>query len=206
MSTRVAAILLSLASLQACAHSPDPRMYVLTEREGASASGSSAIVQVDRPHLPGYLERREIVQRVADQQLGVASHAIWAESLEAMIGRVMALDLAQRSPSARVYSETSGLGVRPDLHVALDVRRFEQERSGDVVLVALVLVRRAEESRPIVLEQVTLRRTPSARDTAGIVEALSGLLGTLADRIAPTIAAAGSPPDANGSPAPPPSP
>jgi len=204
VSMRVAVPLLALASLAACAHSPDPRLYVLGAREGAVAADARVIVQVDRPHIPGYLDRREIVQRVVDQKLDVAGRAIWAEPLDAMIGRVVALDLAQRSPSARVYSEASGLGVRPDLHVGLDVQRFEQEPSGDVALVALVLVRRADEPRPILLEQVALRRTPSARDPAAIVEALSTLLGTLTDRLAKSIADASvAAADPSAQPAPP---
>lgn len=203
MSARVAVALFALASVAACAHSPEPRLYVLATQDGTVANQARGIVQIDRPHIAGYLDRREIV-RVVAQHLDLAADAAWAEPLDAMIGRVLAQDLAQRAPAARIYGETSGLSVRPDLHVGLDVQRFEREPNGDVALVALVLVRRTDEAHPLVLEQVALKSTPSERDTSGVVHALSGLLGSLADRVARMIAAA--PEAAAAPPAPPPVP
>lgn len=173
----------------ACARSPEPRLYTLVAREGATRFDTSLLVEVRRPHVAGYLDRREIVRSVLGQRLDLAHDALWAEPLDAMLARVLASDLALRMPKSKVVSELSTLQVTPDVRVQLDVQRFESAAEDAVLLRALTSVRRTASNQPPTLVPLEIEAGLADRETSTRVAALNELLGELADRIARLIAA-----------------
>jgi uncharacterized lipoprotein YmbA len=181
--------LLLLCLLSACTRSSDPRLYTLVADESRATYPTSTTVEVRRPSIAGYLDRREIVRAVRSEQLDVAGDAIWAEPLDAMIGRVLAANLALRLPASRVITDLNSLGVVPDARIDIEVQRFEQGADG-LVLRAMVAVRRGADTTPISLEAVELKDAGVGRDTEATVAAMNELLGQLADRIARTLATA----------------
>ena len=183
--------LIALGLLAACTRSGDPRLYTLVAEKGRTTYPTAIIVEVRRPTIPGYLDRREIVRALRGEQLDVAGDAIWAEPLDAMIARVLATDLALRLPASRVYSSLGSFAVVPEARVDVEVQRFEQRADG-LVLQALVAVRRGVESAPVSLDQLELTQEGAHRSTDATVEAMNALLGELADRVARTLAAAPS--------------
>jgi len=182
-------LLLALCLLSACARSTDPRLYTLVADKSSTTYPISTTVEVRRPSIAGYLDRREIVLAVREERLALAGDSNWAEPLDAMIGRVLAADLALRLPASRVISDASSLGVVPEARVDIEVQRFEQGASG-LVLHALIAVRRGAATMPVGLERVELEQRRASDDTEGAVAAMNVLLGKLADHIARTLASA----------------
>jgi uncharacterized lipoprotein YmbA len=180
---------LALLLACACARSPEPRLYTLVARDGPARLATSAVVEVRRPHIAGYLDRREIVRSVLEQRLDIAGDALWAEPLDAMLGRVLARDLALRLPGSKVVTELSTLQVTPDVRIQLDVQRFESVANGALLLNALVLVRNSDSVQPPRLVDLELETRLAGRETSTRVAGMNELLGQLADQVARLIAA-----------------
>jgi uncharacterized protein len=185
----VRACLLALCLLAACTRSTDPRLYTLVAEASRASYPIAATIEVRRPSIAGYLDRREIVLGVRDEQLELARDSHWAEPLDAMIGRVLAADLALRLPKSQVLTDLSSLGVVPGVRIDTEVQRFELGADG-LVLRAMVVIRRGAESSPAHLETVELVDRAAGHDSPAVVAALNGLLGKLADRVASSLASA----------------
>lgn len=172
-----------------CGRSPDPTFYTLVAYGGGQTyPASGLVVEVRRPNIAGYLDRREIVQRVAAQQLDVASGALWAEPLATMFERVLASDLAARLPQSQVVTGQAALATHADVAIDLDVQRFEQD-AGKLVLEAQLGVRSLGAAKPV-LSRVVLAAQPDSDSVQGHVAAMNGLTGQLADRVAQAVATA----------------
>lgn len=192
MSTLDKRILLAAAALLlavGCGRSPDPTFYTLVAYGGQQTyPASGLVVEVRRPNIAGYLDRREIVQRVAAQQLDVASGALWAEPLATMFERVLASDLASRLPQSQVVTGQAALATHADVAIDIDVQRFEQD-AGKLVLEAQLGVRSLGAAKPV-LSRVVLTAQPESDSVEGHVAAMNGLTGQLADRVAQAVATA----------------
>ena len=186
MKSTLALLILSL--LAGCARSTDPRLYTLVARPGRATYPTPGTLEVRRPSIAGYLDRREIVRGVLGERLELSGDANWAEPLDAMFGRVLAADLALRLPQSRVLTDLNTLGAVPDARLDLEVQRFEQGPEG-VVLQVLIALRRGDQAAPVSLEAVTLNERVTQHGTEQVVAAMNGLLGELADRIAGMVAA-----------------
>src|SRR5512147_1490825 len=103
---RFAGVALPLAplALGACS-SPNPNYYSIAVRSGPSLPGGPRIVLLKDIGLASYLDRQEIVRSSEGYRLDVMSNDWWGESLGAMLGRVLVLDLSQRLPASTVYAE-----------------------------------------------------------------------------------------------------
>jgi uncharacterized lipoprotein YmbA len=177
-----------LLGLVGCASSAEPRLYTLVAQSGHGSPAVSSVVEVERPSVAGYLDRREVVRRVLSQRLELAHDAVWAEPLDAMLGRILVQDLALRLPQSRVYGEQSGLAATPEERVQIDVQRFEQVSSNEVLLRALVSVRRAAPNAQPALRQLELRAELPEGGVDGLVAGLNRALAQLADEVAGMLA------------------
>jgi len=170
----------------ACGSSPDPIYYAMapSHATGAGQPGWAHLVELRRPALAGYLDRAEIVSRVVDYRLRVASGESWSEPLGDMIGRLLGENLANRLPGTIVFSESSPISASPDAVVSVDIQRFDLGDDGAVTLLAEVTVEKPPSHAPLGSRRVELRARPAASGTVGLVGAMSSLLGQLADVIA----------------------
>ncbi|MDB4988639.1 MAG: hypothetical protein JWN04_3817 [Myxococcaceae bacterium] len=175
--------LLCLLSSGACTRSSDPRLYTLVPARGSASYASTGTVEVRRPTIAGYLDRREIVRAVLSERLELASDANWAEPLDAMFGRVLAADLALRLPNSQVFTDLNTLGAVSNSRIDLELQRFEQGPDG-LVLRALVALRRGSLSAPVAIEAIELKDSTTHRNTEAAVGAMNALLAQLSDRIA----------------------
>ena len=191
MRPTLALLLLSL--LAACARSADPRLYTLVAKAGSATYPTPGTLEVRRPTVAGYLDRREIVRGVLGERLELSDDANWAEPLDAMFGRVLAADLALRLPQSRVFTDLNTLGAVADARLDVEVQRFEQGPEG-VVLQVLIALRRGDQIAPVSLEAMTLHDRNTQHETEPVVAAMNGLLGELADRIAHMVATPDIPP------------
>jgi uncharacterized lipoprotein YmbA len=173
----------------ACGSSPDPNYYALSPSPEAQSTGPRAswaqLIKLRRPAIAGYLDRAEIVSRVSDHRLRVASGDSWGEPLGDMAGRVLSEDLSQRLRGSVVFMETSPISASPDAVVSVDIQRFDVGNDGAVTLRAEIAVERSSDHSVVGIRNIELHLRPSATDTASLVAAMSDLLAQLAGQIIP---------------------
>jgi uncharacterized lipoprotein YmbA len=168
--------------LAACGHSSQPTLYTLSARDGSARADVTGVLELRTPSVAGYLDRHELVLQVASQRLELARDAEWAEPLDAMIARVLVRNLSQRLPQARITLDSGHARAEPQLRVELDVRRFELDAQGQLVLDGLVALR-APTGAPALLP-IALARPLASHRADALVQGMSELLGELAERIA----------------------
>lgn len=178
----------ALASI-ACASSPEPQFYTLFPRDGSTLASEPLEVQLQRPGLPGYLDRPQIVRHEKPGRLEFSGAARWGAPLEKMVGDILAQNLAQRLPKASVYGESGAISSSPDVLVEVDIQRFELTDHGAVELVAQVAVRWPKTSSAARPERYALSRSPDGRGTSQLVNAMSALLAELSNAIAHSLRA-----------------
>jgi uncharacterized lipoprotein YmbA len=169
-----------LVLLPAGCSSPNPVLYTLAPVAGQTDAGGPRYVELRDVTLPRYLERSQIVRSTEDFRLDVLANDWWGESLTSMFGRVLMQDLAQRLPNSTVYPETGAISVVPGATVAVNVHRFDADRTGALILDADLLVKRQQPAARHVHVAVPV----SGPGTAALVGAMSTALGELADTAA----------------------
>jgi uncharacterized lipoprotein YmbA len=173
----------AVLALARCA-SPDPAIYTLRAVPGSAAGGGPMAIKVARPGLAGYLDRPEIVRDNSVSRLTLNSGERWGEPLGDMVGRVLALDLAQRLPGSSVFTEAGTISVDPSATVELDIQRFDLDTGGSVILLAQVAVQQGRAHDPAATHSLRLTVQPASTGTPDVVAAMSGALGQLADSVA----------------------
>jgi hypothetical protein len=111
-----------------------------------------------------------------------------------MVGRVLAQDVEQRLAGSVVFTEDGAITADADVTLEIDVRRFEVEEEGVVDLAAEVAMEKGDARTPAGTRSVHLRATPATGSTAALLEAMSQLLGKLADEIAAMVRTTAGPP------------
>ena len=180
------AALLALLALASCA-SPDPAIYTLRAVPGPTQAGGPAAVKIARPGLAGYLDRPEIVRDSSVSRLTLNSGERWGEPLGDMIGRVLALDLAERLGGSSVFTEAGTISVDPSATVELDIQRFDLDQAGSVIMLVQVAVEQGRSHDPAYTRSIRLVVPPASKGTPDVVAAMSQALGQLADTIASTL-------------------
>ncbi len=164
--------------------SPDPAIYTLRAVNGAVLGGGLTAVKIARPGLAGYLDRPEIVRDSGVSRLTLNGGERWGEPLGDMVGRVLALDLAQRLPGSSVFTEAGTISVDPSATVELDIQRFDLDTSGAVILLVQTAVEQGRSHDPAYTRSLRFMiPTPDTR-TPEVVAAMSEALGQLADAVA----------------------
>ena len=183
---RFAVLTLPLAlpfAAAACGSSPEPGLYTLAVRNGPTLPKGPRIVQVRDIGLPGYLDRKEIVRSTEDYKLDVRANSWWGEPMGGMLGRTIVLELGQRLPDSKVYSEAGSITLDPNAVVGIDIQRFDADRAGNVILLAQVAIQFNRPTRQATRNFAISRPVPT-QDTPGHVAAMSDALGELSDGIA----------------------
>ncbi len=181
---------LALLTLAGCASSPPTRFFALdpvSPGATAAAGATAAPVKIDAVHIPPALDRNSMVRGESANQLQISSQDRWAGDLGEMIRRVLTQDLAQRLPSGMVVAPESPAPADAR-GLVIDILTF-QPQAGDVVLDADWTVLQGTQSNPVLRRSAHLTQsaTPSAQ---GEAEAMSALLGQLADDIASQVGGA----------------
>jgi uncharacterized lipoprotein YmbA len=188
-------LLLSLAGCGSLAPRPDPsRFFLLTpvaQTEGAGAKTSSnpegISLGIGPIKLPGYLDRQEIVTRIAPNRLDVAENDRWGEPLEANFTRALSQNLASLLRIDRLAFYPWESGKRPNYQVEVEVLRFESNAAGDAQLAARWSVIDTGTKKIIAMKETSLARQAKAKSTEASVAALSEALGDLSREIADAV-------------------
>jgi uncharacterized lipoprotein YmbA len=151
------------------------------------------VVGLRAPRIAAYLAAPFIVVRHGTHRVGLSEFHRWGEDLARGIPRVVAGNLAIRSPDLRVETAPWPSGTRPDYLIQLQVLRFEGSvpevgegetglGEGEAVLLAHWEILGPTDGA-LLARGTTEVRTPGWRvgDFGALVTLLDATLGTLAD-------------------------
>lgn len=134
MSVRVTVLIL-LLGLAACGPSEPARFYLLSPQpSAASARAVGPVVFIDQATVAPYLDRAQLVSRVAPDQVAFAELRTWAEPVTSMITRYVVDALGDRLGPDRVLETPARRDLVPEFRLALDVQRFDGDQAGIMVL------------------------------------------------------------------------
>ena len=127
---------LSLLTLTGCPGNAPTRLYVLTATtdKPASTSPEGVAIGVGPITLPKYLDRPQIVTRVAANSLDQANLDQWGGDLNDNITRVVGTNLSNLLATDRISFYPWKDGAPLDYQVTMDISRFEQDKDGNAVL------------------------------------------------------------------------
>jgi uncharacterized lipoprotein YmbA len=132
---KLVVVALVLPTLVGCSSSPT-RLYVLsaTAEKSATASGQGIPIGIGPVTLPKYLDRPQMVARVASNSLSQGDFDQWGGDLNDNITRVLAVNLANLLGTDRVslypWPDPSVVGYQ----ITLDITQFEQGPNGGATL------------------------------------------------------------------------
>jgi len=158
-----------------------------TEIPGAWAPDAPGVL-VASVELPRYLDRPEVIRRIAPRRLSPAPFDRWAEPLDDASARVLAEDIARRLASERVVAYPAEPRFEVNYQVVVDIDQFDGEENGELHLVGRwgVLDGIGGPVLAGAREEIT---EDTGEGMTGLVEAHSRALSALAARIAAAIAA-----------------
>jgi len=172
----------SIAWLLAGCASPNPNLYTLAPSPGAVHTVAPSVVVVRTIAIPRYMEREEIVRSASADRLVAASNDWWAEPLAAMTRRVLAEDLAQRLPAAKVLAGDGVIGLQPDAEIEVTLEQFDRDPNGAIILAGFAAIQTKGVPQSLVRLAVTV--PAGGRTTGDEVTAMSAALAQAADMIA----------------------
>ena len=190
-------ISLAFAGCSAFDPRPDPsRFFTLTplpQVEEIATKGVSnpagISLGIGPISFPGYLDRQEIVTRVAQNQIGVSENDHWAEPLDENFARVLSQNLSALLRAERINSYPWPIYEKPNYQVEIEVLRFEANAAGDVQLLARWAVRYTNKKNSIQHRESRMSRPARTKSTEAFVAALSEALGELSREIANAVRA-----------------
>lgn len=150
--------------------------YSLQTTPGTVSAKTGSPISIEGIELPPGIDRREIAVRGADLKLELRPNQQWAGPLEDMVIHTLAFDLAGRMPEGMVVlpGTAKPVGMRP-VFVVFEELAATSNRE-------FVLDARWTLAGKTTHERIAVPM--GSTDSAEIVKAMSGALGTLADRLA----------------------
>ena len=171
---------------------PDPsRFFTLSPLSLHEQSGPGLVrgisLGIGPVSLPGYLDRQEIVTRIAQNQIRLSEHDRWAEPLEEGVTRILSQNVASLLRVERITSYPWPVDRRPLYHVEIELLRFETDSGQEAHLAARWTLRQVGKKDAVRYRETHLTRTAKAPTTAASVAALSEALAGLSREIAEAV-------------------
>jgi uncharacterized lipoprotein YmbA len=199
MSRFLCVAALSLAALIAgCASpTPPPVLLALPALAGATptAAGSAGVpprvLALRRVAIPEYLVARRVRYRADASTLAEWPHTFWAERIEVAVMREFAAALRQRLPGWTVC-EAACADLAPELNLQVDLAPLDYLRGARRLdaRARMVLATAGAVPRTLDARELAFSIAVAADGAPGQAQALSELLGALAQQVAPLVQAA----------------
>ena len=132
--------------------------------------------------LPGYLDRPQIVVRVSDNEIVLTESDRWAEPLRDNVSRTLKENLSRLLPTSSYVEFPWYEADAPDYVVVVEIRRFEADSAGTVILDATW--RLTEAGRAIDGRTTLIDESAGGLERSGTVAAQSRALAELSREIA----------------------
>ena len=188
------AFLLALAGLAAagCAGflpRTDPaNFYVLSASPELGAGPPLLIALGVGPVLiPDYVDRPQIVTRVAPNQLDLSESRRWAGPLQKRVTELMLLNLSRQLGTDRATAFPFAMGLPRELDAVINLTRFEVGADGVVRVDAYWWIRDSRTSATLRAGDFSDARTVLAGDYAAAAAAMSAALADLSVQMATAI-------------------
>ncbi|HEY2747795.1 MAG TPA: PqiC family protein [Polyangia bacterium] len=162
--------------------------YVLTASSAPSSApdDASRVIGLGPIRLPDYLDRPQLVTRLAANQLRISESERWAEPLaDAFVDRVRR-DLAAILQSDTIVAYPWDSSQHPALQVAIEVLRFERT-SPEAVELDVRWTIRDDAQHLLQTKESHIRQPTVAPDAQSAVAALSETLAALSREMAATL-------------------
>jgi uncharacterized lipoprotein YmbA len=181
--------------LLAACHSAPTRLYspYPVAPSAAPVRYDGPPLRIDAVNLPPALDRTEVVSNLPGGEVRIHELANWSAPLRESAPRILSADLMGRLPPGKVIYPS--LQKPPAaLSIAVDVLQFTVDGThAELQAGWLVSGHTPAAQTPERRGSVVLDRTIAGTAPGTVVEALSSLLGELADRIAAGVTGAGAP-------------
>ena len=170
------------------------RIFVLfpdieaSEQQNSDPSGQISL-GVGPVRLPAYLDRREIVMRVAQGRFDLSENDRWAEPLDENLTHVLAQNLSILLGSDQIIPYPWPLDQKPRYRVQIQVLRFECNSAGEAQLSARWAVIDDTGKETPNLKESRLTRPAKEKSIDASVAALSETVADLSREIAKTVVA-----------------
>lgn len=199
MKARVQLIVASLMALglAGCLGSaPTTRFYQLepvADKPAPAPAHKSPTVLVREVRLPAYLDRPQIVTRVAGHRLHIAEFDHWGGDLREDMTRVLIQNLGRALDSRQVFATPVGMAVQPDYRLEVEVLRFEREVGGQVRLHARWWISRGSDPSPLATDESSFSGTSAGESYTELVASMNAVYAELARAVAARIRSLGGP-------------
>lgn len=181
--------LMSMLVLAAACLGPRPDLsafFLLSPAPAPTEAAPAPVVLGIGPvTLPGYLDRPELVVRVNENEITLSETDRWAEPLAENLVRTLEENLSALLPGSTYVEHPWFESRAPEYAVSLDVRRFEADASGAVVLDAVWELARGGARLDGGRERI--EEVASGPDRAAAVAAQSRALAELSRRLAASV-------------------
>lgn len=186
----VLATVISACSLGLAPRPDESKFFLLapvaTAARSPSPGAGTLTIGVGPIKLPDYLERQEIVTRVAPNRLVLSSTGRWAEGLDGNFTQVLAQDLGAALGTQRVVFFPWFQAATVNYQVKVDVYRFEGDKSRTVTLIAHWQILDGA-GKLLYVTDSTFTASATSQSTTGVVAAMSTVTGDLAGAISSAI-------------------
>ena len=168
----------------------DSKFFVLSPvgTDPGSIGSRQILVGLGPIKMPAYLDRQEVVTRVAPNRLELSGENRWAEPLDSDFTRVLAQDLSSDLGTQRITFYPWYNTTLVDFQVKVNVYRFESDKDGRVELTAHWQVLNGT-GKLLIVRDSTYTETAKPGDAADSAAAMSRALGRLSREIASAIQA-----------------
>jgi uncharacterized lipoprotein YmbA len=133
--------------------------------------------------LPDYLMRPEIVCRPGASEIALAEFDRWAEPLDETVARVLLDNLSRVLPDAGLLSYPYNRTTPVDLRLEVDVKSFEQQPDGAVLLAAAWSLF-DREGKMLRKEETRITAGVSGEGYPAVVSAMNAALAELSEKLA----------------------
>lgn len=191
ISIRRSATLAVLALLGACSSSPPKRFYILdpVPAKQRSTTEPGVVLQVAAVNIPSSLDRQEMVCEGATGSLQISDINRWGAPLADMTQNVLTRDLVDRSSAGAVIPPRTS-APRGTYEITVDLLQFGCDASGAIVLWGGWSLYELGSDTPVLNRNVRLSEAALNEDYAARAQAMSRLLGRLADDMMDSIRSA----------------
>ena len=169
----------------------DAKFFLLSPvgSDPGSVASRQILVGLGPIRMPAYLDRQEVVTRIAPNRLELSRQDRWAEPLDSDFTRVLAQNLASDLGTPRITFFPWYNTTHVDYQVKVNVYRFESDKDGRVDLTAHWQVL-SGTGKLLIVRDSSYTETAKPGDTADSAAAMSRALGRLSREIASAIEAA----------------
>jgi len=187
-------VLMLIGLAASCRSSPPKRFYVLdaVPAQQRSTAVVKSSVQIAAVNIPPSLDREEMVRESAPDALEVSDVNRWGAPLADMTQNVLTRDLVERLPAGKVIPPR--IAAAPKTYeITVDILQFGTTTTTTTTTKAEVRLQggwslyRLGSDTPLLHRNVEFNVQPPAPDYAGQAQAMSQLLGKLADDMVATL-------------------